>query len=85
MSQPKVRARIKKERDLETHIRTQFVAGTEFVELRDYVPSTKTYSRGVSFESHLLRDVIDALDATNEVLGTGTSATEIPGQLKLDV
>lgn len=85
MAQPKIRARIKKERDLETHVRTQFVAGTEFVELRDYVPSTKTYSRGVAFESHQLGDVIEALQATQDVISVKTSAAEIPGQLALDV
>lgn len=85
MSQPKIRARIKKERDLETHVRTMFVAGTEFVELRDYVPSTKTYSRGVAFERHQLGNVIEALQATEDVLGPRTSTTEIPGQLALDV
>jgi hypothetical protein len=80
---PKVMAKIKKESDLEAHVRTQWVLGHEFVEVRDYVPSTKTYSRGFVIEKHRLGDLIESLQETQERLGGGTSQREIPGQLAL--
>lgn len=61
MKKPRLLSKIPKGNDLETHVRALFVGGIEFVELRDYIPSTKTYSRGVVFERHLVPRVIEAL------------------------
>jgi hypothetical protein len=61
LKKPKLIGKIKKENDLETHIRALWVGGVEFVELRDYIPSTKTYSRGVVFERRLIGDLLDVL------------------------
>lgn len=47
MKRPKLVAKIPKEPDLEAHVRTTTVAGVEYIEVRDYIPSTKTYSRGI--------------------------------------
>lgn len=84
--EPKVHAKIGKERDLEAHVRTQWVLNTEFVEIRDYIPSTKTYSRGFVIERHKLPDLIESLaDLQDRLGGARTSAAEIPGQLQMDL
>jgi site-specific recombinase XerC len=51
---PKLMARIPKERDLEAHVRIQHIFGDDFVEVRDFIPSTKTYSRGFLIDMKLL-------------------------------
>lgn len=79
--QPKVQARIKKAKDLEAHVTTQFVAGVEFVEIRDYVPSTKTYGRGATFERRHLPEFVEALSDLDSKL----SPAQIPGQMALDL
>ena len=61
MKKPKTLTKISKGPDLETHVRRCWIGGKEFVELRDYIPSTKTYSRGVVFERHLTDQMIEGL------------------------
>lgn len=51
---PKLMGKFPKERDLECHVRIQHIFGTDFVEVRDFVPSTKTYSRGFMVDMKLL-------------------------------
>jgi hypothetical protein len=81
---PKVMSKLRKEADLEAHVRTQWAGGHEFVEIRDYIPSTKTYGRGFVIERNKLGDLIVQLQATEESLGgRQTSDAEIPGQGKL--
>ena len=83
--QPKVQAKIRKARDLEAHITTQFVAGVEFVEIRDYVPSTRTYGRGATFEKRLLPQIAEALSDLNERMSPSSPAAQIEGQQSLDL
>ncbi len=73
---------IPKASDLKLAIKTTRIDGVEYVDIRDYVPSTEVYGKGVLFERHLLTDVIDALVRLNERLG-GTKERTIenhPGQ-----
>lgn len=74
LSKPKIWTRIHKERDLDLLVRTQSVLGTEFVELRDFIPSTKTESRGVLIEKRLLPQVIEALQDLQQHFGTSGRA-----------
>lgn len=71
LTKPKIWSRIHKERDLDLLIRTRKVLGTEFVELRDYIPSTKTDSRGILIDKHLLPQVIESLQDLQAHLGVG--------------
>lgn len=76
--------RIAKAPDLEAHIRIRRAAGHDFLEIRDYVPSTETYGRGFMFEADLLGRVIDSLVAVDARIQAGEiHAGEIPGQLAL--
>lgn len=43
----KVFAKVQKADDLEVHVRYRKVEGEEFADIRDFVPSTKTYGRGI--------------------------------------
>lgn len=74
---PKLKAKIRKEADLEAHVRTQWVMNGDFVEIRDFVPSTGEYGRGFTIERHLLAELVAALA---ELV---PSKAEIPGQLSL--
>lgn len=65
----KVWARLPKERDLELHLRTGWLAGTEYLQLADFVPSTGRYETAVFIESRLLRDVVRHLFRVNRFLG----------------
>lgn len=84
MKKPKVHAKIRKAKDLETHITTRFVAGHEFVEIRDYVPSTGVYSRGWTGEMRLLPQVLEALQDLHQRTAANPS-NQVEGQLALDV
>lgn len=43
----KVFRKVKKADDLEVHVRYRRIDGEEFADIRDYVPSTKFYGRGI--------------------------------------
>lgn len=65
----KLWAKLAKERDLELHVRAGWLAGTEYVQLADYVPSTKEYEVVMFIETRLLRDVLRHLVNVNRFLG----------------
>src|SRR5688572_11387583 len=50
----KLWVKLHKERDLELHVRVGWLAGTEFVQLVDFVPSTGRYETSVMVEGRLL-------------------------------
>lgn len=55
----KLWVKLRKERDLELHVRTGWVFGTEFVQLLDFVPSTGTYENELLIQARLLPDLAD--------------------------
>lgn len=57
----KVFSRIDRGQDLELHVKLTDVDGEKRVNLREYVPSTKTYGRGVLFPLDVLTEVVDGL------------------------
>lgn len=83
-TKPKIWNRIHKERDLDLLVRTQSILGSEFVELRDHIPSTKVDSRGIVFEKRLLPQVIEALVDLNKSIGTSGAKAGV-GQGSLDL
>lgn len=54
----KLWARLRKERDLELHVRTGWRFGTAYVQLVDFVPSTGTCGNAIFIERRLLREVL---------------------------
>ncbi len=58
---PKLWIRLTKERDLELHVRTGWIFGTEFVQLVDVVPSTGRSGPAVLVERRLLGQVLEHL------------------------
>ena len=56
-------ARLAKERDLELHVRTGWIFGTEYVQLVDVVPSTGRTGQAVLVEGRLLGLVLEHLGA----------------------
>lgn len=73
MKQSKLMAKIPKERDLELHIRKTSILDVEFVDIRDFYPSTGEYGRGILIERHTLPRLIEELETVNRCLG-GSSA-----------
>ena len=59
----KLWVRFRKERDLELHVRTGWLAGTEFVQLVDFVPSAGRYETSVLVERALLGRLLEDLAA----------------------
>jgi hypothetical protein len=57
----KLWVRLRKERDLELHVRTGWLFGTEYVQLVDFVPSTGTHGDAVLVERRLLGEVLHQL------------------------
>lgn len=57
----KLWVRLVKERDLELHVRTGWIFGTEYVQLVDVVPSTGRRGRAVLVEGRLLGVVLEHL------------------------
>jgi hypothetical protein len=53
--------RLAKERDLELHVRTGWIFGTEYVQLVDFVPSTGRHGQAVLVERRLLGQVLEHL------------------------
>jgi hypothetical protein len=82
---PKIQAKIRKAPDLEMHVTTQFAAGREFVEIRDYIPSTQTYGRGVAFEKQHLGRLAGELQDLDRRISPSSPEAQIPGQLSLDL
>lgn len=81
----KVHAHIPKAFDLQLIVRTLRVEGTEYVDIRDFVPSTKEHGKGVIFERRLLGEVVEALGRLDEHLGgtRGRSVENHPDQGQL--
>ena len=65
----KLWVRLHKERDLELHVRVGWLAGTEFVQLIDFVPSTGRYDTSVMVEPHLLARLLAELVAIHRHSG----------------
>ena len=65
----KLWVKLHKERDLELHVRVGWLAGTEFVQLIDFVPSTSRYETSVLIERHLLSPLLPALAAYHRYAG----------------
>jgi hypothetical protein len=81
IKRPKLMSKFAKERDLECHVRTHSILGSTFVEIRDYIPSTKTYSRGFTVEAIHLPRLIEELQTVQDHLGNRTSSSsQIEGQ-----
>lgn len=59
----KLWVKLHKERDLELHVRVGWLAGTDFVQLLDYVPSTGRYETSVMVEGSLLGRLVGELAA----------------------
>ena len=57
----KLWVRLVKERDLELHVRTGWIFGTEYVQLVDVVPSTGRHGQAVLVEGRLLGLVLEHL------------------------
>lgn len=80
----KVMHKIKRGPDFEQHIRQVRAEGSEFVEIRDYVPSEKWYGRGVQIEPRHIQEVIDALRDVARITGWDGAGREAgPGQQAL--
>jgi hypothetical protein len=61
-------AKIKKQVDLETHVRLAEVDGIKFLEFMDYIPSLRQYGRGyyIPYDNDVITEVISALVAVVE-------------------
>ena len=55
----KLWVKLPKERDLELHVRTGWMFGTEFIQLLDFVPSTGAYENEMLIQARLLPDLAD--------------------------
>ncbi|HEV7687738.1 MAG TPA: hypothetical protein VGQ80_14280, partial [Acidimicrobiia bacterium] len=53
----KLWVRFRKERDLELHVRTGWLFGTEFVQLLDFVPSRGVYENEILIHAGLLSEL----------------------------
>lgn len=61
-------SKIRKQTDLETHVRLVEVDNIKFLELMDYIPSLSQYGRGyyMPYDSDVLTELISALVAVVE-------------------
>ena len=66
----KVFTKAEKAIDLEVHVRYRKVEDEEFVDIRDFVPSTKTYGRGIliPLDDGAVTTVINGLGAVDEAV-----------------
>jgi hypothetical protein len=55
----KLWVRFRKERDLELHVRTGWLFGTEFVQLLDFVPSRGVYENEILIHAGLLSELTE--------------------------
>ena len=62
--------RFRKERDLELHVRTGWLFGTEFVQLLDFVPSTGVYENELLIHAGLLAQLTERFSALVRHRGT---------------
>lgn len=62
----KVFAKIPRGQDLELHVKVTDVDGEKRINLREYVPSTKLYGRGVLFALSDLNAVLTGLDKIHD-------------------
>jgi hypothetical protein len=65
----KLWVRLVKERDLELHVRTGWIFGTEYVQFVDVVPSTGRHGQAVLVEARLLGLVLEHLGGLHRYLG----------------
>lgn len=65
----KLWARLRKERDLELHVRVGWQFGVEYLQLLDFVPSTGRYETSVLIERHLLSPLLPELAAYHRYAG----------------
>jgi hypothetical protein len=65
--------------DLDLVIKITKIDGKEFINIRDYVPSTKKFGHGVMFDKALLPEVIEYLNQLNDSIGVGNGRPG-PGQ-----
>ena len=64
--------RLAKERDVELHVRTGWIFGSEYVQLVDVVPSTGRPGQAVLLERRLLGEVLEYLGGLHRYL-SGTA------------
>lgn len=69
----KVIAKITVAKDLQLHIKHTRADGLEMVNIRQFVPSSKAYGKGVVFETKFLPQVLEELQAFSSYLGQGGS------------
>ena len=55
----KLWVRFRKERDLELHVRTGWLFGTEFVQLLDFIPSRGIYENEILIQAGLLSELTE--------------------------
>ena len=71
----KIWMKIRKERDLELHVRVGRILDTEYVALADYVPSTGQYEQQLLVDRRQLRAVLAELRRLYFYLGGRASAS----------
>lgn len=67
----KIWARVHKAPDLDLAIKITTIEGQTYVNLRDYVPSTKEFGKGILFPVALASEVAEALIQIRAQYGTG--------------
>lgn len=77
----RIYARYRKGADLELHVKVTWVNGLQFVNLRDYVPSTQEYGKGVLFPIDILPWVLESLQQV--AADNSTSLRAVGGQQSL--
>lgn len=75
----KVLSRINLAPDLQLHVRKVNTDGLELVDIRQYVPSLKQYTRGVNIEARHLGDLIAQLSDAHKHVGVG-NGSRAPGE-----
>ena len=66
----KLWVRFRKERDLELHVRTGWLFGTEFVQLLDFVPSRGVYQNEILIHAGLLSELTERFSSLVRYRGT---------------
>lgn len=70
-SKEKVYATLTKGADLQLRVKVTWIDGLEFVNLRDYIPSTGEDGKGILFPLHMLPRVLEELAEVERQRGTG--------------
>lgn len=70
VNKAQVLEKVPKGTDIETHVRVVTLGDVTYVELRDYIPSTKEYGRGywIPDTPEALRAITGALDTRRKAL-----------------